>query len=430
MLLSLSSSAVRAAILAAAVLLAVVLSYYSIRGALAAHYAESQTLAGLQRAAQLEPGNPRWWYLLGHYLQFNPEQPDLPRATDAYRRCLSLDPNSAAAFLDLGAAFEAENNQAAARDAFLSAKRVYPLSAVVAWRYGNFLLRQGELDPAFREIRQAIELDPKRAAEAFSRGLRVDPNPRELLDRMLPASSAVYLDVIRDRSASDDLDPALAVWDRLLSLRQSIALRSSIPLIESLFRVNRIAEARRRWDEAVRISEVAPPADLPGSLIWDGGFETGFTNGGFGWQIIPLIDGVKVDSDTQEKHSGAASLRLTFDGHSNLAYENVCSAAPVQSGQSYLFSAWVKTRSLTTDEGVRFRLRAADLPGSPVMDTPDTNGTRPWTRIELPWTAPAGARQVRVCVSRRQSGASDGHIQGAAWLDDVALQPVSGAPRP
>jgi len=42
------------------------------------------------------------------------------------------------------------------------------VSADVAWSYGNFLLRQDEPGEAFREIRKAVELEPKRAAEAFS----------------------------------------------------------------------------------------------------------------------------------------------------------------------------------------------------------------------------------------------------------------------
>jgi hypothetical protein len=54
---------------------------------------------------------------------------------------------------------------------------VYPLSADVAWSFGNFLLRQGEAEAGFAELHKALELDPKRAAEAFSRAMRMQADP-------------------------------------------------------------------------------------------------------------------------------------------------------------------------------------------------------------------------------------------------------------
>src|SRR5215831_12156186 len=144
-----STPSYRATILALALLAAGFLSYFSIRNALAAHNADLQTLAGYERATQLEPGDFRNWHLLGRYWQYNLEDADTSRAIHAYTVALSLNPHSAEVWLDLAAAHEAEGNLAAARDAFLHAKRGYPLSAEVSWSYANFLLRQGESDTAF-----------------------------------------------------------------------------------------------------------------------------------------------------------------------------------------------------------------------------------------------------------------------------------------
>src|SRR5260370_25759048 len=100
--------------------------------------------------------------------------------------------------MDLAAAYESEANLVAARDAFLRAKKAYPLSAEVSWRYGNFLLRQGELEPAFAEMRLAVEADPKRAAEAFSRSLGAGASIETALARVFPPLSESYLYLIRD----------------------------------------------------------------------------------------------------------------------------------------------------------------------------------------------------------------------------------------
>src|SRR6267143_6631885 len=186
MTLRLSSTARRAALLAASFAGAFILFYFSIRNALADHYAGLQTAEGYERAARLEPADARNWYLLGRYWQYNLEDPDAQRAIRFYLSALSLNPLSPETWLDLATAYESESNLVAARDAFLHAKKVYPLSAEVSWRYGNFLLRQGELEPAFTEMRHAVEADPTRAAEAFSRSLRAGASIETALDRVLP----------------------------------------------------------------------------------------------------------------------------------------------------------------------------------------------------------------------------------------------------
>src|SRR6266849_6557619 len=93
---------------------------------------------------------------------------------------------NAGAWLDLGAVSESEGDLSGARDAYVQARNAYPVSTAVAWRYGNFLLRQGEVPQAFAEIRRAVYADPKRAGEAFSRCWRVDPNVESILDNVIP----------------------------------------------------------------------------------------------------------------------------------------------------------------------------------------------------------------------------------------------------
>src|SRR5213592_1053067 len=172
MILRLSNNALRAGLVAASFTVAFILSFFSIRNAFAVHYAGLQTSQAIERATRLEPMDPRNWYLLGRYWQYNPADPDTARGIRSYLSAISLNPASWQSWLDLAASYESDDNLAAARDAYLHAKKIYPLSAEVSWRYGNFLLRQGELEPTFAEMRLAVQADPKRAAEAFSRSLR------------------------------------------------------------------------------------------------------------------------------------------------------------------------------------------------------------------------------------------------------------------
>ena len=431
MVLRLSSSIARATLLFVAAVLAAALGYSSTRNALAAHFAGMETRQGQERAVQLEPGNPEAWFLLGRYWQYNLEEPDANRAVAAYRNALSLDPHSATTWLDLAASYESEGNAAAARDAFQQAKRVYPISAEVAWRYGNFLLRQNEIPAAFAEIRHSVEVDPKRAAEAVSRSWRLDPDINSIIENVLPPTAPIYLDAIRELDADAAMDPALVVWDRLRALQPPprIDLSQVIQFTDSLVQAHRIDDAHRVWTQAAALADLNPPPnDAPGSLIWDGGFETSVNSGGFSWVYAPASLGVQSSTDTKEKHSGERSLRLIFDGRRNVDFSGICHIAFVEPNASYRFSAWVHTQALTTDQGVRFRLEWTENAHSSAVETPEIHGTQPWTEVSIPWTATGDAsRQVRVCISRKPSDEFGSRIHGSAWIDDVALTPAPNA---
>jgi len=165
--------------------------------------------------------------------------------------------------------------------------------------------------------------------------------------------------------------------------------------------------------------------------LWDGGFESNVTGGGFSWLFSQGTRGVQMGSDTQEKHSGSHSLRLIFDGKFNINFTDVCHYVPVKPSTAYLFSAWVKTRALTTDQGLRFRLNPLDTQHSSVANTSEIHGTAPWTRIELPWTSANDVHELQVCLVRFPSEEPENKIQGTAWVDDVALVPeTAGHPKP
>jgi hypothetical protein len=435
MILRLSSPAARVLFVLLALVLVASLSYSGIRNVLAVRKAGVNTLAGYEQATRLEPDDASNWYLLGRYWQYNLEDPDAQRAIRAYQTALSFDPNSADTWLDLGTAYEAEGDLDAARNAFVQAKRVYPLSPEVSWRYGNFLLRRGELDPAFAQIRHAVEADPSHAAAAFALRMRFEPDANSAgdrvnsaLNRVLPDSQTAYLGVISALAGQEKTDQALAVWSRLATLHPQIQLSDSYPLLELLLHKRLMTDAQRVWDQALGFAGITSSPGPRGSVVWDGGFGSNVIGGGFTWRYSPFVGGVVITLDTKEKHSGNRSLRLTFNGLRNVNFNDVCQYVAVQPSTSYRFSAWVMTRSLSTDQGVRFGLHSIGDSASSVAWTEDVEGTQPWTKVELPWTSGSDVRELQICASRLPSAKFDSKIRGSAWIDDVALVPESAEP--
>src|SRR4029077_2432783 len=125
---------------------------------------------------------------------------------------------------------------------------------------------------------------PKRSAEAFSRCWRIDPHVNALLDIIIPPDRDAYLAIMRELSSANEVVAALAVWQRLVSLHPRIHPGEVIFFADLLIQRREINEARRVWDEAVRLSQVVT-GDPPGSVIWDGSFESGVSGGAFAWAL-------------------------------------------------------------------------------------------------------------------------------------------------
>ena len=428
MLLKLSSPIARLAVVSLGVLCCAWLAYSSVRTARAAHEIELQTREGYEQAARLEPGNAENWYQLGRYWQYNLDDADAGTAVRLYRTALTLNQRDADIWMDLATAYESQGNIAGARDAFLQAKRAYPISAEVSWRYGNFLLRQNDIQRALPEISSAVYVEPKRSAEAVALCWRVYPDIQAILDNVLPADRDAYLDVIHELSVEGQLAAALIVWPRLVAIHPQFQMAEAIPFTSALIDKSLISDAQRVWKEALRLSNTPSPSDPAGSVVWDGGFESNVWGGGFAWNLPTESREVRVALDSTQKHSGRQSLRLNFNGRSNVNFEGVCNDAEVEPATTYRFTAWVRSQSLTTDQGVRFRLRWTQNGRAASVQTSNVLGTQPWTQIQMSWTSGADVRQVRICVAREPSTKFDSQIQGAAWLDDVALVPQSATP--
>src|SRR2546427_1101322 len=423
----LPSSRLRWAVLLFSCVLALLLSYLGLRNAFAAHDLGLDTRAGYERAVRLEPANARNWYLLGRSYLYDIEQPDPARAIEALGKAVAVDPYSAEALVDLATAYDGDGETARAREAFLAAQRVYPLSADVCWSYGNFLLRQGEQDAAFREIRKAVELEPKRADEAFSRALRVQPDANILLDKAVPSATAAYLPILHSLSGAGDLNNAQLVWNRLIALHQQVPMSEMVYFIIELVHQFRTADAARAWTQAVSIMKNPPPPDPEGSLLWDGGFESGYAGGGFSWHFVPETNDVQISFDRSQKHSGEQSLRILFKGHRNLSFENACHNITPEAGKQYLLSAWVRTESLTSSQGVRLQISVFTGIKNESVATEEVHGTQPWKQIQQHWFAPPGGIYGSVCVGGFMRDIPGRDIQGAAWIDDVSLVPLDEA---
>jgi tetratricopeptide (TPR) repeat protein len=423
----LPNSAGRWSVVAVSIAAAIWFSYAGMKHAMAGHYAASSNGDDWLRASQIEPADAQHWYQLGRFRQLDFDHADLPLAITYYRRAVQLNPHSPYYKLDLASALEMSGDSAEADKYFRAAQDDYPISAEVAWKYGNFLLRQQRLPEAYAEIHRALLVDPKLAPLAVSRAWRSNPDVHVLLDRILPGTEAADWGAIAFLSDAQESAAGLAVWNRLVAKRPAMNWKILFAFIDVLTAQERYDDAVSVWRQATSLNGDSSSAQDPKSLVYDGGFEKDLSGGGFAWQETD-VPGADFDFDADVKHSGERSARIMFDGTQNLIYGYVFQQVLVSPGTRYRFQGYLRTDQISTDSGVRFEIYdPKDVKNLDIL-TPNERGTIPWTLEEADFTPGPKTHLIRVRVFRAPSQRLDNKISGTVWIDDVRIFPVGPKP--
>ncbi len=404
-----------------------ILTFQAIRIWVADYRVHSNQIPQMERGAALEPENASAWDRLGRARETDFANLDPAGAVADFQKAVARVPLSASYWMDLGDAYEAIGNISLARQAFSRARAAYPGSALVAWGYGNFLLRQGDEASGFAEINHALRADPRLVPLAVSRVWHLSQDANVILNQVLPADQDAYFQAIDFMQANGQPAAALLIWQRLLSLGKPIDVRRSFPLLELLIHSDRAEDASRVWRDALAAAGLPHNGSANQSVIWNGDFARDFLNGGLDWRwSFPF--GASIGFDTPPS-SGGRSLRIDFSGGTNLDLTEPLEFVPVEASRRYHFHAAFKTEAITTENGVSFLITDPNHPGIQIQ-TENFTGTHAWTPVDLDLTTSPVTHFVSVQLRRSQSRLFENKLGGTAWIGDVSLTVLNGAEPP
>ena len=407
---------------------AAILTFQAIRIWIADYRVHSNRIDQMERGAALEPENSAAWDRLGRAKETDFVNPDPVGAVADFQKATARVPLSAAYWTDLANAYESTGNIPLAREAFNRARAAYPASALVAWSYGNFLLRQGDNDAGFAQINHAVQADPSLALPAVSQVWHKTQDADVLLKQVLPANQDAYLQAIDFMAANGQPAAALVIWERLLTLGKPVELKRSVPLLEFLIQSDRAEDARRVWREALAAAGLPHNEPANQSLIWNGDFARDFLNGGLDWRWnFPF--GASIGFDTPPPSSGGRSLRLDFSGGANLDLTEPREFVPVEPSRSYHFHATLKTEGITTESGVFFSIGDPNH-GAAIVTTENFTGTHNWTPVDVDYTTAPVTHFLLIQLRRSPSRLFENKLGGTAWIGDVSLTASNGAEPP
>jgi tetratricopeptide (TPR) repeat protein len=427
--LLLRTSAHRRALLIASLAAAALVCFQAIKNWVADYRIHSPRLEVMERGAALEPGNADAWDRLGRFEQWDFANPDPSQAIADYLKAVQCDPHSAHYWMDLASAYETAGDAARARESYGRARTAYPVSAEVAWNYGNFLLRQEEFAEGYAEIKGAVRTDPSLLPLAISRVWRSNHDVNELLDKALPPQQDAYFEALDFFASNHQPEAELKVWQRLLGLGRPFPLARSFPFFDDLIGESRADDARRAWREALAAAGRSHAQPAGDSLINNGDFAENLANGGLDWRWSAPM-GVTMDFDSVPPSHGGRSLRLDFGGGANLDLGQPLQYVPVEPARTYHFHAYLHTEGITTESGMRFSIYDPRHTEAVNVRTENLTGTNPWTPAEADVTTGLDTHFLVVCLRRASSRLFDNRLSGTVWVADVSMVPSNSAPEP
>lgn len=407
----------RAALTIVVLALAILFVGESARVCLSDEWAGSADTHLWKWAANLDADNATAWYRMGTR---DAEGDDPGQSLRDFERAARVDPHSALIWMALAESLETAGNPGGARAAFENARRVFPISPEVAWRFGNFLLRRDDIAGALAEFRRALQAEPSLSWNVLAECQSAGISPGRALTDAFPLDVDLYFAAIGYYSSRSDFDAALSAWERLNLSKQPFPLPKALPLVDRLIFHGREQDAARVWREALAASHWPVELAGGGSIAFNGGFEKEPLDGGFDWEIGSTA-GATFSLDRSQYHSGLQSLRVSFDGSSNIDLGAPQEFVPVDPGRRYQLSAWLRTEGISTDSGVGFEIR--DYDAGKQARTNGLTGTHSWTNLSASLCSGPHTHLLLIELRRSPSEKFDNQLRGAVWIDDVSLVP-------
>lgn len=368
-------------------------------------------------AISLAPGDPA-----AHWLKATTEKNEftfegIVRAVELLEEVVRRSPHDFRWWIELGRAYEQAERMEAAEWALLRAIELAPEYTFPKWQLGNFYLRRGRTEQAFAELMKTTQQSSVYREQVFSLAWDYFENDARQVEAIAGDAPDMRLSLamfFAQRGAAAD---ALRNWNMLSEEQKAADPRLPRIMAQGLF-------DRRSFRESVEFARQSgqDPESSVGSIS-NGGFERPIGNADetlFGWRIIRGEARLDVSIDSQTRHEGARSLRVTFRGYAKPELYNVVQIVAVKPSTAYRLSFWVRTENLRSGGPPLIQVGNANDDSVLVASQPFDGGTADWKQITLEFQTPDNCEGLAIRTGRIYCG-DECPITGTLWYDEFQL---------
>jgi hypothetical protein len=401
------------------------LTYETIRVALATGPTHSISIPAVQKGLAHDPGNADLVHQLGLLYASSPAEMNSVEAVKYLRQAVASNPRRWTYWADLAVACDSTGDTACSDQAFERAEALNPLRPHLQWAIGNHYVLTNRVQAALPHFRRLLETSPEYLGPTFRLCLRATGDPQQVYTEVVPQGEdpTLRFAFLTFLSATGDYEGAMKIWGQMITGPDRLPKVLSVkPFLDFLIDHDQIGNARTVWDDLERAGVVQKePAGESDNLIHNGAFDRMPLNTGFGWRYTEGPD-LRFDFSDRNAFKGKKCLRIEFPVGRNGDYELVSQVVPVKPSTRYQLTAYVRSEDLTSDSGPRLRVIELGCPNCAVPTSDQTLGTTPWHPVEVTFTTQPQTQAVRVSLWRPLGRLAPRDISGVVWLDEVTLR--------
>ncbi len=377
---------------------------------LSAYAAKSYEMEAANASVNLDSINPDAHFVRGTVLE---ARKDLTGASAEYYAAALARPDDCILWLSLAQVRELSGDTVGAVAAGRQAVPLAPYYAQPHWQLGNILVRAGQKDEGFKELRLAASSNPTLMPGVIDLAWRLSSGNAQFVKQAIqPESPEAYQLLGRYLRHLGDLNSALYIYNASGGLAPESERHDNIA---ALIAANRFKEAYDLW---------APGRQGPtAGVMIDSGFEEelDLQEPGFGWRTLETVQGFQLSLDTANPKEGNASLKVDFEGNSDPASPVISQLVLIEPHTRYQMHFAARTESIVS--GGLPRIVINDGSGNNVLgqsvELPQAAGS--WRDYVFDFDSGDSAA-IRVTLQRQPCSAPACPIFGRLWLDNVWLQ--------
>ncbi len=378
---------------------------------LSAYAAGTYEIDAANAAVSLSSSSPDAHFVRGTILE---ARNDPTGASAEYNAAAMARPDACILWLSLARARELSGDIDGAVAAARQAVPLAPSYAQPHWQLGNVLLRAGQEDEGFKELRLAGVSNPTLMPSVIDLAWRLsDGNPQFVERAVQPETPEAYQALGQYLRHLGDLEAALYIYESSAGRAPESERRANIA---ALIGAKRFGEAYGLWSRRRQGTKAG--------VINDSGFEEeeDLQEPGFRWRTVDKGQDFHLSLDTGDAKQGRSSLRVDFDGDSDPAAAIVSQLVVVEARTHYQLRFAARTEGIVS----------GGLPHVVVIDANSNNAlglsaelpqaTDGWRNYAFDFDTGESSTAVQISLQRLSCASPRCPIFGRLWLDDVWLQ--------
>ena len=376
------------------------------------NYAQkTNQLAAANAAVNLSPGDPNAHAMRGALLEASNQ---LDAAIAEYEKAVQLRPDDFALWLSLARARELNGQVDQALTAARQALPLAPFYSQTHWQLGNLLVRAGQLETGFAELRLASASNPILLRATIDLAWQLSGRDVEFVKKAIQPQNAEQYDALAEYFRKHgEVTEAVLMFSSAGNDAEVIRAREQYA--QELITTKRFREAYTLWS-------FGRAQDYSGNLV-DPGFEREGKLGepSFGWRTETKVQTIMFALEPVNPKQGKSSLKIEFTGDSNPALPIVSQLVLAEPNTHYQVSFVARTENIVS--GALPRVTVVDAASKEILGEtqPFPKAVNNWQDYTIDFKSKETTQAILISLQRETCAKLPCPIFGRVWLDNFSL---------